>query len=192
MAYLYSLGFSARPCTYQTELPLGGYTSSTSFLDVLALATACFNGPMCARLWPRQTAAEGYLCSRRMTICCHTACTSSSPDLHESVQASVELLTSNRHLDGIEWVLHHEIRIQLVNLLQRRLGIRLSWLRKEQELDARKCLETLHAELRRLEDFDARGARVERCREDVRGGRGIVGGWVGAELASDCMHSVVE
>lgn len=113
------------------------------------------------------------------------------PHLHEAIKTSIEFLTPNRHLDGIEGVLHNIVRIQLVYLPHRGINVGLCRFCEEEEFDAGLCLETLDTEVARFEDFNARGPRGERG-----GGEGSVfAGYVGrdwgrgAELLRDGMHS---
>lgn len=91
----------------------------------------------------------------------HPSLAPSPPNLDKPIQPPVKLLTPNGHLDRIKRILHDEIRIQLIYLLHHRIHIRLLGFRKQQEFDARLRLEALDAEVRGLEDFDARGAHGE-------------------------------
>lgn len=73
---------------------------------------------------------------------------SSTPsDFDKAIQPPIELLAPNRHLNGIERILHDVIRIQFIYPLHHSIDIRLLGLSEEQELDTGLCLETLDAEV---------------------------------------------
>ena len=67
---------------------------------------------------------------------------------HVCSQMSIECLTSNRHFQLIERVLCHIVRVQFVHLPRDDINIRLMWLREQEKLRARKCLEARKAEVR--------------------------------------------
>ena len=96
----------------------------------------------------------------------------------------IKRLAPHRHLQLIERVLHHIVRVQLINAPHDDLHVRLLRLREEQELGARHRLEAGQAEERRLQHLDARerGARQRR-----RGGRDQRRG---RERARDGVHAV--
>ena len=80
---------------------------------------------------------------------------------------SVKSFTPNWHLQLIERILGHIIRIQFVHLPHDNIDIRLMWFREQEKLGARKCLEAGKAKVGGFEDFDAR-TLVGR---DAKGGR---------------------
>ena len=82
----------------------------------------------------------------------------SSSHLDEAVQATVELVAPNGHLDSVERVLHDVVGVQLVDFLHHDVDIGLLRLSEEKKLGARLCLEALNAEMAGLEDLDAGGA----------------------------------
>ena len=77
-------------------------------------------------------------------------------------------LTPHRHLRLIKRILHHVVRIQLVDPPHDNLHIGLARFREQQELRARERLEARQAEEGSFEDFDARAL----LGGDVEGGRG--------------------
>lgn len=89
---------------------------------------------------------------------------------HIPQQLPLPRLTPNRIINGIERILHHIIGIQLVDIPNDTVDIRLQRLREEQELGARERLEALQPEVLRLEHLDARG-RGRAVREGWRGER---------------------
>jgi hypothetical protein len=114
----------------------------------------------------------------------------SPPDLDEAIQAPIKLLAPNRHLDGIERVLHDVVGIQLIYLLHHCVHIGLLRLSEEQELDTGLCLETLDAEVGAFEDFNT--GRVDREGLEVECGsrrRRRAGGWDWRELRCYGVHS---
>lgn len=64
-------------------------------------------------------------------------------------------LGANRHFQLIKRVLHHIVRVQLVDPLDNRLHIRLRRLREEQEFHATDRLKTRQPEQARLQHLDA-------------------------------------
>ncbi len=64
-------------------------------------------------------------------------------------------LTPDRHLDLIERILHHIVRIQLIHLPNNHIHIRLMRFRKQEKLRAGQGLEACQAEGLRFEDLDA-------------------------------------
>lgn len=106
----------------------------------------------------------------------------------------VECFTSHRHLQLVERVLHHIVRIQLVDLVHDGVHIAGHGVGEEQEFCARQCLEAGQAEPVRLEElqtcgWDARvGVGVARgcgCVGAGGGGGGRGSGWGERELGSD-------
>lgn len=88
----------------------------------------------------------------------------------------IKRLTPNRHLQLIERILHHKIRIQLINLLHNHIYIHHERIRKQQELGPRLRLETREPELVRLEELQpGRGHGGDGV--GVGGGRCICG-WI--------------
>ena len=81
----------------------------------------------------------------------------STSHFHKSVQPTIELLTADGHLYRIERVLHNKVGVQLVYLPYHRINVRLLGLRKQQKFRPGQGLETLYAEVTRLEDFNAAG-----------------------------------
>jgi hypothetical protein len=67
----------------------------------------------------------------------------------------IECLTSHRHLNLIEWILHHEIRIELVDLLDDPVHTASQGIREQQELCPCQGLETGQSELVGLEVIQA-------------------------------------
>lgn len=63
---------------------------------------------------------------------------SSSP--YPSAQPPIKLLTSHRHLQSIERILHNVVRVEFVHLSHNGIAIRLMRFREEQELHPRRCL----------------------------------------------------
>ena len=63
----------------------------------------------------------------------------------------IERLTSNRHLQLVKRVLHHIIRIQLVNLIHDHIDIPRERIGKQQEFRPRQRLEARKPELVRFE-----------------------------------------
>lgn len=125
------------------------------------------------------------------------------PPSQPSSQMPVKCFTSYRHLQLVEGVLHHVVRIQLVDLVHDCLHVAGHGIREEQELGACQCLETGQAEPVRLEvlqpcSWDARvGIAVARgCRCVGAGGGGGGGGGrrgereFGCDRASDGMDTV--
>lgn len=117
-------------------------------------------------------------------------CSASQP----GTQVSVECFTAHRHLQLVERVLHHVVRIQLVNLVHDRLHIAAHGIGEEQEFSAGQCLEARQAEPVRLEELQARcwnarvGIAVARgggCAGAGGGGGGRGGGWGEGELGRD-------
>ena len=96
----------------------------------------------------------------------------------------VKRLTPHRHLQLIERIFHHIIRIQLIDPPHNHIHIRLLRLGEQQELRPGHRLEARQAEERRLEHFDAgeRGARDRRRGGGDEGGR--------CERARDGVHAV--
>lgn len=76
---------------------------------------------------------------------------------HIPHQLAIKRVAPHRVIDVVERVLHHVVRIQLVDLLEDRVHIRLRRLRKDQELRTGQRLEALQSEVLGLEDFNARG-----------------------------------
>jgi hypothetical protein len=111
-----------------------------------------------------------------------------SPDFDKPIQSPIKLLASYRHLYRIKGILHHKVCIQLIYLLEHRLSVWLLRFREQQKLGSCKGLETLDAELRGFKDFEASGAGMEWCGEEV-GGWCWVGGGVWTELARYCVHA---
>lgn len=100
-------------------------------------------------------------------------------------EVSVKRLTAHRHFQLVERVLHHVVRIQLVNLVHDRLHIAAHRVGEEQELRARQRLEARQPEPVRLEELQACGwnarvgiavARGRGCAGAGGGGRGGGGG----------------
>lgn len=107
-------------------------------------------------------------------------------------QPPIKALTPDGHLRLIERILHHIIRIQLVNLPNDTVYVGLQWLREQEELGPRERGEALHTEVFGFEDFDA-GWWVG----SVDGGGGVAGGGVGGcgmgegvEAGCYCVDSV--
>lgn len=69
----------------------------------------------------------------------------------------VECFTSYRHLQLVEGVLHHIIRIQLVDFVHDGIHVAGHGVREEQELCPCQCLEAGQAEFVRLEELQACG-----------------------------------
>lgn len=67
----------------------------------------------------------------------------------------IKSLTPHRHLQLIKRILHHIIRIQLVDPIHDSLHITGHGIRKEQELRPRQRLETCQSEPVRLEVFQS-------------------------------------
>lgn len=67
---------------------------------------------------------------------------------------SVKGFTFDRHIDLIERVLHHIIRVELVHPSNDDIDVRLMRLREEQEFGARHRLEALQSEVLALEHFE--------------------------------------
>jgi hypothetical protein len=96
----------------------------------------------------------------------------SASHFDESIQASIELLAPDRHLNRIKRVLHDEVGIELVNLPHHAVNVRLLGFGEQQKLGPRLRLETLHAEVARFEDLESAGAINE-----WRGREGAVIRW---------------
>lgn len=73
------------------------------------------------------------------------------------MNGSFELLTAYRHLQRVEWILHDEIRINVVASAQDDIGVALSRFREEEELCASGCLKAAHEEAGGLQGFYASG-----------------------------------
>jgi hypothetical protein len=86
---------------------------------------------------------------------------SSPPNFYKSIEPPIKFVTPDRHLDGVEWVLHYIVGIQLVYLLYHGIDVWLLRLSEEEELYTGLRLEALNAEVRALEYFDARSAHWE-------------------------------
>ena len=87
----------------------------------------------------------------------------------------LESLTAHRHLQLIEGILHHVIRIQLVHLPHHNVHIRLLGLREEQELGPAGRLEAREPEQGRFEHLEAgRGGAWGRAGSDRGAEAGIV------------------
>jgi hypothetical protein len=71
----------------------------------------------------------------------------SPPHLDEAVQAAVELVAPDGHLDGVERVLHDVVGVQLIYFLHHGIDIGLLRLSEKEELCARLRLEALDPEL---------------------------------------------
>lgn len=106
---------------------------------------------------------------------------------HITHQPPIERLASHRIINLIKRILHHIVGIQLVDLPNYGIDIRLRGLSEQQELCARERLEALQAEVFGFEDFDtgwgfgtveegrARGAVVEGVQA---GGESVDAGWI--------------
>lgn len=75
---------------------------------------------------------------------------------HITHQTPLKLLTAYRHLQLVEGILHHIIRVQLIHLSHNRVHIRLARFGEEQKLGAREGLKTVQPEGGGLEDLDSR------------------------------------
>lgn len=102
-----------------------------------------------ARYPPDPSESGWYVCSMRSFAPNH----SSSPD--PSAQSPIKLLTSHRHLQGIERILHDIVGVELINLRDNRITVRLVRFGEEQEFHAGRCLKARQAEIRSLEHFEA-------------------------------------
>ena len=67
----------------------------------------------------------------------------------------IKCLTPHRHLELIERILHHVVRIELIDLLHDCLHIASHRIRKQQEFRPRQSLETCQSELVGLEVIQA-------------------------------------
>lgn len=66
------------------------------------------------------------------------------PDVFD--QLPIKCFTPDRHLQLIEWILHHIICIQLIDPPSNHIHVRLLRLREQQKLEAGKRLEAGQAE----------------------------------------------
>lgn len=69
---------------------------------------------------------------------------------------AVECFTSHRHLELVKRVLHHEIGVQLVDLVHDRVHATRRRIREKQEFSPRQRLEACQTEAVGLEKFQAR------------------------------------
>lgn len=67
----------------------------------------------------------------------------------------IECLASHRHLNLVEWILHHIVRIELVDLLYDCVHAASQGIRKQQELRPGEGLKTSHSKLVGLEIIQA-------------------------------------
>ena len=67
----------------------------------------------------------------------------------------IKRLTPDRHLQLIERILCHIIRIQLIHFPNNDIHIWLMWFSEQQEFCTREGLEAREAEVGRFEDFNA-------------------------------------
>ncbi len=74
---------------------------------------------------------------------------------HIPHQLAIKHLTPDRVIDLVKRVLHHVVRVQLIDLLQDRIHILLRRLREYQKLGPRQRLKALQPEVLRLQHFDA-------------------------------------
>lgn len=96
----------------------------------------------------------------------------STPDFDVCIQSRIKLRTPHGHLHGVKGVLHDKVGIQLVNLTNHHIHIRLCWFSEQQEFGPRECLKACQSEVRGFENFEARGFNGE-----VLGGCVLGGGW---------------
>ncbi|KAJ5462180.1 hypothetical protein N7530_010385 [Penicillium desertorum] len=75
--------------------------------------------------------------------------------LSHAPQMPIECLASHRHLNLVEWILHHIVRIELVDLLYDCVHAASQGIRKQQELRPGESLKASHSKLVGLEVIQA-------------------------------------